>query len=72
MSGARVALAALLAAAGLLRADAAASADGGVLEVGPFASSGGALPPDWEPLVFPKIPMHTRYSIVRDDRLRKA
>jgi hypothetical protein len=28
---------------------------------------GGALPPDWRPIASPKIPRHTRYSLVADE-----
>ena len=39
-----------------------------LLEVGKFSTAqvGEALPAGWKPLTFPKIPQHTRYSLVKD------
>ena len=43
-----------------------------VLKVGEFsaAAEGMALPAGWEPLVFPKITRHTRYTLVQDNGTR--
>ncbi|MBI4715717.1 MAG: DUF3047 domain-containing protein [Nitrospirae bacterium] len=49
-----------------------AGADGGeTLPVGLFseAAEGQPLPPEWRPLVFPKIPRHTEYALVRDGEI---
>lgn len=42
--------------------------DPGVVEFGKFSTApeGAALPPDWQPLTFKKIPRHTTYSLVKD------
>jgi hypothetical protein len=48
--------------------DAGTAPVGGGLEVGPFSSNGGTLPPGWEPLVFKNIPNHTRYTIEQSER----
>jgi hypothetical protein len=36
------------------------------IEVGPFSRSQDGFPEGWEPLLFPKIPRHTTYTLVRD------
>lgn len=40
-----------------------------VLEVGKFSVGidGGTLPDGWKPLIFPKIPRHTTYTLVKED-----
>lgn len=59
-----VALAAAACAVALVAADAPAPAQ---LKIGAFSASGGELPPGWEPLLFEKIPRHTRYDLVEDE-----
>ncbi len=40
-----------------------------VLEVGKFSAGreGESVPDGWKPLTFPKIPRHTKYTLVKDD-----
>lgn len=42
---------------------------GSVLEVGKFSAGqeGEALPDDWKPLIFPRVPRHTIYMLVKED-----
>jgi len=43
--------------------------DGGRVEVARFsaAGEGAGTPPNWEPLIFPKIEKHTDYALIKDD-----
>lgn len=57
-----------LLAIGLVATAASETAANGEIAVGLFsaATPGGLLPDGWQPLVFPKIPRHTVYSLVED------
>jgi hypothetical protein len=37
------------------------------IEVGSFSHSQDHFPEGWEPLLFPKVPRHTTYTLVRDE-----
>lgn len=47
----------------------AGAAAGEAIEVGRFSAAGAgeSMPAGWEPLAFPKVPRHTKYSLVTDD-----
>ena len=56
-------------AAVLVVASVALAESGVILEVGKFSAGreGEAVPDGWKPLIFPKVPRHTTYTLVKAD-----